>query len=716
MEQRPEQDAPVKVDNKKVAPTVWKVPGSRWKPKGRFLFILLLVMVLLISIYPVLAQSSARGSSDLHAAVEIVGALLALLTGLTLFMHYYSLGDTLYLLMGLAFMASGAGDLTQGLLLFPGIKQVVGMTASTPAQFLPGAEAVTALMWGFLLAAAPLIKVRDRQKDARRKTFAPWITLGTLVISAAVTVIIFKIPLPRFIYPEQWISRPVDFLSAFIATAALVLFIRNYWRLPHMLNWWYALSIGIGAVGQIMMSFSRELFDPFFHIAGLYRVMGCTAMLAGFSLYLAPFISQRLKVEEKLNGRQDTAGESLGERIIEDPQQLIEANRELQKEVAELRRMEEKIQLEMRQRKQAEEQLRVLMDDVERTNKELEEFAYVVSHDLKAPLRGINSLARWIHEDYAKILDDQGRQYLEKLLVRTRRMHNLIEGVLRYSRIGRVKITQEVLDSDTVAREISEDLAPPENISITINGKLPDIVYDKMLLTQVFQNLIGNAVKHLGKPEGNIIVSCQDQGNVWRFCVKDDGIGIEARHYDKIFKIFQSLKPQSETEIAGIGLSLVKKIVERSGGNVWVESITGEGSSFYFTVPKTPETDYTTSSLTVLIIDDNREFIDVATAMLEREKHKVLSALTGTEAYEIIKVYKDDIHIVLMDIHIPGEDAVERFENIKKLNPQVKIIACTGVHLPEIMSQLKEKGLAGVLSKPFKMNDINRIIGHVSEQ
>lgn len=243
------------------------------------------------------------------------------------------------------------------------------------------------------------------------------------------------------------------------------------------------------------------------------------------------------------------------------------------------------------ERKGREKEREAFIEALNRSNEELKEFAYIVSHDLKAPLRAIGSLAEWISHDYADKLDDEGRENLALLLGRTKRMNALIEGILRYSRLGRLKPERDSLDANRIAGLVIGALAPPENITVRVEGTLPAVVYDRTHLEQLFQNLISNAIKHLGKPTGEVVISCRDADAMWEFCVRDTGQGIEEKHHERIFKIFQSLKPRDELESTGIGLTLVKKIVENNGGTVWITSTVGSGSEFHFTIPKTPAVD-----------------------------------------------------------------------------------------------------------------------------
>jgi len=219
-------------------------------------------------------------------------------------------------------------------------------------------------------------------------------------------------------------------------------------------------------------------------------------------------------------------------------------------------------------------------------NQDLKEFAYIVSHDLKAPLRAISSLVDWIASDYTDKFDDKGKELLDLLLGRVKRMHELIEGILRYSRVGRIKEDKILIDFNQLITDVIGLVAPPENIKVNVKGKYPKLVAEKTRMEQVFQNLLSNAIKYMDKPKGNVTITCEEKEEWWEFSVADNGPGIEEKHFKKIFQIFQTLAPRDEIESTGVGLSLVKKIVEMYGGKVWVESEVTKGSTFFFTVPK----------------------------------------------------------------------------------------------------------------------------------
>jgi PAS domain S-box-containing protein len=238
-------------------------------------------------------------------------------------------------------------------------------------------------------------------------------------------------------------------------------------------------------------------------------------------------------------------------------------------------------------RKQAEEQKTALMADLESANEELKSFAYVVSHDLKAPLRAIGALADWLSTDYVDKFDQEGKEHMRLLVSRVHRMGNLIDGILQYSRVGRIKEAPVPVDVGEVVKDVIDFIAPSPNVNIVVEAHLPTVVVEPTRIQQIFQNLLSNAIKYMDKPRCEIRIGCRPEGNHWKFSVSDNGPGIESRHFERIFQLFQTLAPRDRVESTGVGLSLVKKIVEMYGGNIWVESTPGEGSIFFFTLPKT---------------------------------------------------------------------------------------------------------------------------------
>lgn len=234
-------------------------------------------------------------------------------------------------------------------------------------------------------------------------------------------------------------------------------------------------------------------------------------------------------------------------------------------------------------------QLAAVASALERSNRELDQFAYITSHDLKAPLRGIANLATWIEEDLGEAVTPEVHAHIDLLRGRVNRMEALIDAILQYSRAGRVKARPEHVDVAHLLRETIDLIAPPFGMSVVAEGELPTLVADRARLQQVFMNLIGNAVKHHHEPtKGTIRIAAEDAGDFWRFTVQDDGPGIAERFHEKIFVIFQTLEARDKVEGTGIGLALVKKIVQSQGGTVTLESQEGKGATFRFTWPKRP--------------------------------------------------------------------------------------------------------------------------------
>lgn len=253
-----------------------------------------------------------------------------------------------------------------------------------------------------------------------------------------------------------------------------------------------------------------------------------------------------------------------------------------------LRDITEQKRLEEERAKVAKKQLE-LINELTQANMELENFVRAASHDLKTPLRGIHLLAEWISTDYADKLDEEGKERLDLMMSRVKRMHRLLNGILRYSSAGHVEEKSEV-NLNTLVSEVIDKIKPLiEDIDLEVVNELPTIICEKTPMKEVFRNLLSNAVRYMDKPEGKVTIGCTEEDWYWKFSVADNGEGIDERYYEKIFQFFQTLRPRDELESTGVGLPIVKKIVELQGGKIWVESKVGEGSTFFFTVPKATE-------------------------------------------------------------------------------------------------------------------------------
>ncbi len=234
--------------------------------------------------------------------------------------------------------------------------------------------------------------------------------------------------------------------------------------------------------------------------------------------------------------------------------------------------------------------LEIATEQLEARNKELDQFAYVTSHDLKAPLRGIANLSQWIEEDLGDHATPDIRKQMNLMRGRVHRMEGLIDGLLQYSRVGRVKQQFAQTDVRALLRDVIDFISPPAGMRITVDADMPTLLTDKLMLRQVFQNLIQNAIKHHTDAEhGTITIHVEEEKHFYVFSVADDGPGIAAQYHERIFGIFQTLAPRDKVEGSGLGLSLVKKMVETQGGKIWLESEEGRGATFFFRWPRTPQ-------------------------------------------------------------------------------------------------------------------------------
>ena len=231
-----------------------------------------------------------------------------------------------------------------------------------------------------------------------------------------------------------------------------------------------------------------------------------------------------------------------------------------------------------------------LIKALEASNRELDQFAYVTSHDLKAPLRGIGSLAEWIEEDLGPALAGDVLRKMGLLRGRVARMEALIQGILDFSRASRVTDKREAVDVRKLVVEASELLAPPPPARVEVEGELPVVHTVRVSLQQVLMNLIGNALKHAARPDARVVVGARDGGDHWEFRVTDNGPGIAAQYHERVWGIFQTLEARDKVENTGIGLAIVKKIVEGRGGVVAIDSAVGHGATFRFTWPKREDT------------------------------------------------------------------------------------------------------------------------------
>jgi light-regulated signal transduction histidine kinase (bacteriophytochrome) len=242
---------------------------------------------------------------------------------------------------------------------------------------------------------------------------------------------------------------------------------------------------------------------------------------------------------------------------------------------------------EITQRKDAQEKLRETLAELARSNTDLEQFAYVASHDLQEPLRMISSYVQLLARRYSGKLDADADEFIDFAVDGAARMQRLINDLLTYSRMGRRKKPFEPTDVNYVLSQTIVNLknAIEESQAVITNDGLPTVMADEAQVCQLLQNLVSNAIKFRSNGPPHIHISSQQENGQWIFSVSDDGIGIDPQYHERIFAIFQRLHGRTEYDGTGIGLSVCKSIIERHGGKIWLESEFGKGSTFYFSIP-----------------------------------------------------------------------------------------------------------------------------------
>jgi signal transduction histidine kinase len=227
-----------------------------------------------------------------------------------------------------------------------------------------------------------------------------------------------------------------------------------------------------------------------------------------------------------------------------------------------------------------------LIEALEKTNAELDQFAYAASHDLRAPLRGIANLATWIDEDLPATTDAAIKDQLRMLRLRAARMDRLINGLLELARVGRARQKVERVDVTALLHETIEQASPREAARVMMIGELPMLIAERAALQQVFFHLITNALQHAGRDDVVVRISAIDRGDDWEFAIEDNGVGIPPEHHARVWQLFQTLQSHDALDTTGIGLAIVRKQAETNGGRVWIDPAATSGTTIRLTWPK----------------------------------------------------------------------------------------------------------------------------------
>jgi len=319
----------------------------------------------------------------------------------------------------------------------------------------------------------------------------------------------------------------------------------------------------------------------------VFLIMAAVAFIAGFVVFYTTKSITR-PIQELYNGAELIGRGDLDYRLnIKTGDEIEELAEGFNRMAGELKGLYTNLENKVKERTA---QLAEANEALAGKNKELDDFTYIVSHDLKEPLRGVKAFTKLLMEDYSGRLDDEGKKYLKTISDSSTRMGRLIEDLLNLSRIGRIRNIEPVVDFNELLSDVKKNLVyalEEKKVNLTIRPDFPKAACDRIRISEVFSNLVSNAIKYTKKDISPVIeIGWSDKKDLYEFYVKDNGIGIEKQYYDKIFQIFQRLHAKGEYEGAGAGLTIVKKIVENHGGKVRVESEVDVGSTFYFTLPK----------------------------------------------------------------------------------------------------------------------------------
>ncbi|MDD5327335.1 MAG: ATP-binding protein [Phycisphaerae bacterium] len=353
----------------------------------------------------------------------------------------------------------------------------------------------------------------------------------------------------------------------------------------HALDWTLAIEYS-----------TKEIFAP---VAELKNIMLVVPVVIAVALLIGLYVS--LNISKPVEKLRDAAVEISKGKLditidIDSNNEIGELAGAFNKMSKHLKAMVDNLNQEIVERKKAEEYIENLNKDLKSTvamltqsNRQLREFAHLAAHDLKTPLRGISTLAQWLVNDYKEKFDDAGRRQVDLLVERVERMNELVNAILEYSTIGRDRRKEHPVDLNRLVGTVLVETKPPANIKITINKKLPVVVCEETHLRQVFRRLLSNAIRFMDNPEGHITIDYTDKGDLWEFSVSDNGPGIAPQHFERIFQLFQMLNDSDQSKGGGKGLTFVRKVVELYGGQIWLTSEPGQGSTFFFTLPKALE-------------------------------------------------------------------------------------------------------------------------------
>jgi len=311
-----------------------------------------------------------------------------------------------------------------------------------------------------------------------------------------------------------------------------------------------------------------------------------SSILLAFFCYALQIVMLDSRNINTLKRQLQSHNETLEETVAERTEALKQQNQVLNQNVVELTDQRKILSSLMEDAQAAKDDSEQRATELAKSNRDLDDFAYIASHDLKAPLRGIDQLANWLKEDIEAGEMDDVNDHLLLMRQRIQRLEKLLNDLLAYSRVNKQENRLTTVDCKEMIDDLFFMASPPAGFRLTVHKPMPSFTTVGTPFEQIFRNLLGNAIKHNPLGNGHIQVRCHEHDEYYKFSVEDDGPGIASDYHELIFKMFKTLKPRDETEGSGMGLTLIKRIVEHYKGSVYLESAEGQGCIFYFTWPK----------------------------------------------------------------------------------------------------------------------------------
>ncbi len=475
-------------------------------------------------------------------ALSMTAAGFALIVGVLTLLRYHTRPNNTQLFIGVAFVGTGVFDLYHAFLISG---YFVRWFPSAPEQLSGWSWTTSRLFLSVLLLASLAASRREEKLGGAGRIEARRLYDEAVLLAVVCLAFFLFVPLPEAYWPDLPVARPQSLGLAVVFLLTLVGYLRKGdWR-REPFEHWLVLALIVFVGGEALFDASSAApFDLMSGAAHVLKIVAYSCVLAGTA----------------------ASSYALFWRVEEAGKELAEANLEL---------------------KEAREQLSVYADRLRSSNAELEQFAYAASHDLKEPLRMVDGYVRLLATRYGGKLDEQADQYIAYTVDGVERMQSLIQDLLTYSRVEThgqpFEPTESARALDWAVANLEAAIA--ESGASVTHDALPEVIAEPTQLGQLFQNLVGNAIKYRADAPPAVHVSADRVDESWRFTVADNGMGIAPDDLEHVFELFRRLDTGEEHSGTGIGLAVCKRIVERHGGRIWVDSVPGKGSNFRFTLP-----------------------------------------------------------------------------------------------------------------------------------